>query len=129
MLGRQRFILLVIFVVGSVYLGLERRRAQILNALAYVTVIFVAYLIPTLNWQKTQFFGLVFHLMLIFSALLIMRHVIEVAGEHDSMPPWAGIVMVAVSSAIFLLFFGGRSVRRQLLIASVDKRSPPPSPA
>src|SRR5208282_4754330 len=30
MLGKQRFILLAIFVVGSVYLGLTRKRARIL---------------------------------------------------------------------------------------------------
>ena len=104
MLGNHRFILVAIFLLGSVYLGITRRRDQILNSLAYATVILVAYLIPTLNLHKHQFFGVVFHLSLIFSALLILRHLMSVEGDRPATIPWAQALMVSVSIAGIFLF-------------------------
>ena len=143
MLGRHRFILVTIFVLGGVYLGLTRRRDYLLNSLAYTAVIFVSYLIPTLNWQKTQFFGVVFHFSLIFSALLILRHLMTAEDDRRSPIPWAHALMVFVCIGGMSLFQWpsfqspediARSDKRkqiddQIIEAILDHKSPAPSTA
>ena len=104
MLGKHRFILAIIFVLGGVHLALSRRRGEVLNSLAYAAVVLVASLVPTLNWQKTQFFGVVFHLSLIFSALLILRHLIKLEGDRLATTPWARVLIVSISIAGIVLF-------------------------
>lgn len=121
MLGSHRFIVVAIFVLGGVYLGLTRRREQILNSLAYAAVILVAYLIPTVNWQKTQFFGVVFHLSLTFSALLILRHLMRVEGDRLSPIPWARTLMVSVC-VVGIFLFQWPSFQSPEDIARWDKR-------
>jgi hypothetical protein len=122
MLGSHRYIVLAIFVLGGVYLGLTRRRDQILNSLAYAAVILVAYLIPTLNWQKTRFFGVVFHWSLIFSALLILRHLIRVERDRLSPIPWASTLMVFVC-IVGIFLFQWPSFQSAEEIAHSDKRN------
>lgn len=103
-LRRHRFLMLVIFIAWGLHLWFARKRDEIADAIAYAAVIFVAYLGPTLNWQKTQYLGLVFHVSLVFFSVLILHHLVELERERGWKIPWARVLIIS-TAILGMLFF------------------------
>lgn len=72
MLGYHLWVLLGLAVVGTV-LAVRRRAVSNVRLASFGLVVVIAYLVPTLSWAKNPFIGVVFHVLLLFSGILVLR--------------------------------------------------------
>lgn len=79
MLGSHLWILLGLAVLGAV-LAPRLGALSITRLAGFGLVVLVAYLVPTLSWAKNPYIAVVFHVLLVFSGVLVLR--VLVTSSH-----------------------------------------------
>ena len=112
MLGNHLWILLGLAVLGAA-LSLRRRAVTITRLASFGLIIVIAYLVPTLSWAKNLYIAVVFHVLLLFSGVMVLR--LLVTRSEARRARWGRVapvlgrarLIVAVLLGIWLAKFPG----------------------
>ena len=112
MLGDHLWILLGLAVLGTV-LALRRRAITLTRLASFGLVVVIAYLVPTLSWAKNLYIAVVFHVLLLFSGVMVLR--LLVTRPEARPAKWGRVapvlgratLIVAVLLSIWLAKFPG----------------------
>lgn len=97
-------VLAVLLAVGTAHHLWLAHRPRLLRMSAVTAMLFLAYLIPTMNHIKQQFFGLTFQIMLVLASVCVLKNWLLIERYRRPRVPVATFVLLATLLYSFDVF-------------------------
>jgi hypothetical protein len=125
MLGRHIWVLLAMLAVCGIGVAMLRRRGDAVRGVAMLLMVVAAWLIPTINRTKQEFFGLTFDTLLAFLVVFLLGRLLAAQRWRGGWAKWASafLLLATVQGTYFFhwptrygnLYTGWQANRREIV--------------